>query len=170
MEKKQALSIINIIDSWSHSGSPHYESSRLADRNGSLHDFHQWANRKPLLAGYEVTKPEGDGYFLLFIDWHRNNNFYLVIYAHNKSTTYAELQKTVEVEGLQYIAWKYNPLKRDGKNDQRKMYFKQAFGSLFVNIQLPTTTSEVDAFFGQLFKLCSNRLKADRIVEVFDFE
>jgi hypothetical protein len=66
--------------------------------------------------------------------------------------------------------WTYKPFKRDGKNDQRKAYFKQMFGSTTVEIKLPSSSSEVEGFFNQLFQLCQNRIKADRIVEVFDFD
>ena len=69
-----------------------------------------------------------------------------------------------------HIVWAYKPFKRDGKNDQRKAYFKQMFGSTTVQIKLPSTSLEVEVFLGQLFKLCQNRIKADRIVDVFDFE
>ena len=75
-----------------------------------------------------------------------------------------------EIDGVPHIVWSYMPLKRDGKNDQRKAYFKQMFGSTTVQIKLPASSLEVEVFLGQLFKLCQNRIKADRIVEVFDFE
>jgi hypothetical protein len=68
------------------------------------------------------------------------------------------------------IVWMYKPFKRDGKNDQRKAYFKQMFGSTTVQIELPSSSSGIDTFFNQLFKLCQNRVKADRIVEVFKLD
>ena len=53
---------------------------------------------------------------------------------------------------------------------QRKAYFKQMFGSTTVQIKIPQTLLEVEGFLNQLFRLCQNRIKADKIVDVFDFE
>ncbi|MEY2191805.1 hypothetical protein AB7942_03585 [Neobacillus sp. BF23-41] len=168
MEKEQAIFLATCIES---SNSSIYEIKKLEITGGSLQKFHQWTNGKPTLAAYEVTRPDSDtGYYFLFIDWHRNDNYYLVIYAHDRSTTCAEIRQIQEIDGVPHIVWGYKPFKRDGKNDQRKAYFKQMFGSTTVQIKLPSTLLEVEVFLGQLFKLCQNRLKADRIVDVFDFE
>ena len=168
MEKEQAIFLANCIES---SNSSIYEIKKLEITGGSLQKFHQWTNGKPTLAAYEVTRPDRDtGYYFLFIDWHRNDNYYLVIYAHDRSTTCAEIRQIQEIDGVPHIVWGYKPFKRDGKNDQRKAYFKQMFGSTTVQIKLPSSLLEVEVFLGQLFKLCQNRLKADRIVDVFDFE
>ncbi|WP_066251099.1 hypothetical protein [Neobacillus drentensis] len=168
MEKEQAIFLANCIETSNPSS---YGIKKLEITCGSLPKFHQWTNGKPTLAAYEVTRPENDtGYYFVFIDWHRNDNYYLVIYAHDRSTTCAEIRKIQEINGDSYIVWSYIPLKRDGKNNQRKAYFKQMFGSTTVQIKLPATPFEVEVFLGQLFRLCQNRIKADRIVEVFDVE
>jgi hypothetical protein len=166
MEKKQAILISNLMESCHASAS--YEIRKLETPNDTLVNFHQWANRKPFVSAFEVSKPGENRYFFLFIDWHRNDNYYLVIYAHNKATTIAELNKVIEEDGVTNISWKYNPLKRDGKNDIRKSYFKQTFGTTTMNIPLPTLSSGVEPFLNQLFKLCHNRVRADRIVEILD--
>lgn len=168
MEKKQAVTLSNYLELWTGSNSMTYELHKLTTPNDTLLHFHQWTNGKPLISAFEVVKPGHDGYFFLLIDWHRNGNYYLVIYTHNKSTTIAELNRTIEQDGVFQFVWKYNPLKRDGKNDIRKSYFKQTFGSITVQIPLPSSPLGVETFIDQLFKLCQNRLKADRIVEVFD--
>ncbi|MEH7307705.1 hypothetical protein [Neobacillus drentensis] len=168
MEKEQALILANFID---NSTSAAFEIKTLEISGGSLVKFHQWANGKPTIAAFEVTRPDNEsGYYFVFIDWHRNDNYYLVIYAHDRSTTCAEIRQIQEIDGSPHIVWTYKPFKRDGKNDQRKAYFKQMFGSTNVQIKLPSSPLEVDVFLKQLFKLCQNRIKADRIVEVFDFE
>lgn len=168
MEKDQAIFLSNCIEE--SSGST-YEVNKLKTVGGTLPKFHQWTNGKQTLAGFKVIRPDhGVGYFLLFIDWHRNDNYYLVIYAQDKSTTIAEMRQVEEMEGVPHLVWKYNPLKRDGKNDQRKAYFKQTYGTTTVQIKLPSTSLEVEAFFNQLFLLCQKRIRADRIVEVFDFD
>ncbi|MEH6905750.1 hypothetical protein [Neobacillus drentensis] len=168
MEKDQAIFLANCIET---SNPSHFGIKKLEIINGSLPKFHQWTNGKPTLAAYEVTRPDNDtGYYFVFIDWHRNDNYYLVIYAHDRSTTCAEIRQIQEIDGVLHIIWAYKPFKRDGKNDQRKAYFKQMFGSTTVQIQLPSSSLDVEVFLTQMFKLCKNRIKADRIVEVFDLE
>jgi hypothetical protein len=170
LEKKQAEIVSNYLDQCNDTTTTTYEIHKLSTPDDMLLQFHQWANRKPIIAAYEVSRLGHDSYFFLFIDWHRNNNYYLVIYAHDKSTTIAELNRTIEEEGVTSLSWTYNPLKRDGKNDIRKSYFMQTFGNKTMTIPLPTSTEEIEPFLDQIFKLCHNRIRADRIVEVFDIE
>ena len=168
MEKEQAVYLSNCIES---ANPPTYELKKLATTGGTLPKFHQWTNGKKTLAGFEVKRIASDtSYFFIFIDWHRNDNYYLVIYAHDKSTTVAEIQQIKELDGIPHFVWMYKPFKRDGKNDQRKAFFKQMFGSTTIQIKLPSSNLEVEGFFTQVFKLCQNRVRADRIVDVFDFE
>jgi hypothetical protein len=168
LEKDQAIILSNFMKK---SKQATYEIKKLVTIGGALPKFHQWTNGKKTLAGYEVTRLDSEtSYFFLFIDWHRNDNYYLVIYAHDKSTTVAEIQQIKDIEGFPELVWMYKPFKRDGKNDQRKAYFKQTFGTTTVQIRLPLSSLEVEGFFNQIFKLCQNRIRADRIVDVFDFE
>lgn len=170
MEKKQAIEITDLFNSWSNSFSPTYEIDQLETKGERLSRFHQWANGKPVIAVYNVIKIGENNLYFLFIDWHRNDNYYLVIYSPNKSTTFAEIHQVVNNNGKLQLHWKYNPLKRDGMNQQRKAYFKQVFGSTSVYISLPASSGEVEPFINQLFSLCSNRVKADAIVDVFQLE
>ncbi|WP_160723866.1 hypothetical protein [Bacillus sp. USDA818B3_A] len=168
MDKDQSDFLIGKIE---QATSIAYEIHKLDIVDGMLPKFHQWTNGKRTLAAYEVFRPDSEtGYFFIFIDWHRNDNFYLVIYAHNKSTTCAEIRQIEELEDGPHFVWSYKPLKRDGKNDQRKAYFKQIFGSNTIHIKLPSAPAEVERFLTQLFKLCQNRIRADKITEVFDFQ
>jgi hypothetical protein len=168
LEKDEAVYLADLID---RSKPAAFEIKKIETINETLPQFHQWTNGKKTLAAFEVTRMETNtSYYFLFIDWHRNDKYYLVIYLHNKSTTAAELRVIEEIEGNPYIVWMYNPLKRDGKNDQRKAYFQQMFGSRTVYIKIPASPLEVERFFDELFRLCQNRIKADKIVEVFDFE
>lgn len=168
MEKDEAVYLADLIEK---SRPATFDIKKIETVHGTLPGFHQWTNGKQTLAGFEVTRVDSDtSYYFLFIDWHRNDKFYLVVYLHNKSTTAAELRVIEEIDGIPHIVWIYKPLKRDGKNDQRKAYFKQMFGSTTVQIKVPASTFEVEEFFNQLFRLCQNRIKADKIVDVFDFE
>jgi hypothetical protein len=168
LKKNEAVYLADLING---SRTANYYIKKIETVNGTLSKFHQWTNGKQTTAAFEVTRIDSETtYYFLFIDWHRNDNYYLVIYLHNKSTTAAELRLIEEIDGIPHIVWLYNPLKRDGKNDQRKAYFKQMFGSRQVQIKIPATSLEVEEFFDGLFRLCQNRIKADKIVDVFDFE
>jgi hypothetical protein len=167
LEKDRAVFLAKQIEK----SSPHmFGIKKLALVNGTLPKFHQWTNGKQLVAGFEITRLDSEtSHYFLLIDWHRNDNYYLVIYAHNKSTTIAEIRQVEDIDGSFQFVWSYNPLKRDGKNAQRKAYFKQIFGTTTVHIMLPTNVLEVEDFIEQLFKLCLNRITADQIVNVYDF-
>jgi hypothetical protein len=170
LEKEQAIFLAKLMENSYPVG---YEVKKLATIGGTLLKFHQWSNGKPTIGAYEVTRTDSaTSYYFLFIDWHRNDNYYLVIYTHNKSTTCAEIRHIQDLEdGVgPHLVWTYQPLKRDGKNSQRKAYFMQKFGTTTLQIKLPSTPIEVEEFYKQLFKLCQNRIRADRIVDVFDFE
>ncbi|MET3194989.1 hypothetical protein [Bacillus sp. OAE603] len=169
MDKQFALHIANQIDDWMKSNQSLYEIQKIETNFNTLMNFQQWANGKPVIAAYHLQKIEEENYYLLLIDWHRNDQFYLVIYVGNKSTTAAEIREVKNMNGKDHLVWKYNPLKRDGKNAERKAYFKQVFGSLFVEIPLPETKENVEDFFQQIYQLCRNRQKADRITDVFNF-
>ncbi|MGE6487464.1 hypothetical protein [Paenisporosarcina sp. NPDC076898] len=170
MEKKLAVLISNYLEQWNEVNSTKYELNKMATPNNTLIQFHQWANGKPIIAAFDVSKIGDERYYFLFIDWHRNDNYYLVIYAHDKSTTLAELNKIIKEDDVNFLSWKYNPLKRDGKNDIRKSYYKQTFGSTTMNIPLPSSTREMEVFLDQVLKLCHNRVRADRIVDIYDFQ
>lgn len=171
MEKKQAMQLAHLFDSYSKSISMKFEINKLETNGDRLPHFHQWTNGKPVVAGYNITKIGEKNHYFIFIDWHRNENYYLVIYSDNKSTTLAEIQHVLEEEnGDTHLNWKYNPLKRDGQNLQRKAYFKQIFGSTTVHIPLPKSPSEVEGLIDQIFQLCANRVKADQIVDVFSIK
>lgn len=168
MNKDEALNLADLIKK---SRPAAYEITKMETVNESLPQFHQWTNGKQTLAGFEVTRIDtGTSFYFLFIDWHRTNNYYLVIYLHNKSTTAAELRVIEEIDRTPHIVWMYKPLKRDGKNNLRKAYFKQMFGSTTVQIKIPASPLDVEEFFNQSFRLCQNRIKADKIVDIFDFD
>ncbi|NRD77979.1 hypothetical protein HPT25_11345 [Bacillus sp. BRMEA1] len=168
MDMKEAVFLAKLMEKASPTD---YEIKKMETIGGSLPKFHQWTNNKKTYAAYEVKRPASDtGYYFIFIDWHRNDIYYLVIYAHDRSTTVAELRQVQEIDGSPHLVWTYKPFKRDGKNDVRKAYFKQMFGTTTVEIKLPKSPAEVEEFYKHIFNLCQNRVKADRIVDKFDFD
>jgi hypothetical protein len=169
MEKHVAIDVTRQINLWMESNQSIYELTIIQAINNTLYKFQQWADGKPLIAAYYVTKIEEESYYLLFIDWHRNDNIYLVVYVDNKSTTAAEIHRTEYHNGKLELIWNYTPLKRDGKNAERKAYFQQVFGSCTVRIPLPTSPIDIDEFLNSIYTLSRNRMRADRIVDAFDF-
>jgi hypothetical protein len=118
---------------------------------------------KEAISGFEVTKRDTNiSYIFTFIN--SEENYYLVIYTKNKKAV-VELKKVEMIEGNPCIVWKYNPAKRDGKNQERKDYFEKHFGSLIRQIYIPKSPSEIEAFIGELFALSQSRLQADQIGE-----
>jgi hypothetical protein len=169
MEKSTATSIQNQLELWSQHSQSSYSIDKLELSGNTLKTFHQWANGKQTIAAFKVTNPNNETFYLLLIDWHRNENYYLVIYLHDKSSTAAEIHHTEEDSaGSLALLWTYNPLKRDGLNAERKAYFKQVFGSITMQIPLPQATTDTEDFLDQIFTLARNRLRVDKIAELFN--
>jgi hypothetical protein len=168
MEKKRAAALSEQIEQWRLGHVSAYEVDKLILAGETLKSFHQWADKKHVIAGYKVTERNEDAFYVLLIDWHRNENYYLVLYTANKTTTAAEIHRTVvNEEGQLALFWQYTPLKRDGLNAERKAYFKQVVGSASIEIALPDAPQDVEAFIAQLFALGRTRLRVDRSAEFF---
>ncbi|MDP4087216.1 MAG: hypothetical protein Q8934_21885 [Bacillota bacterium] len=117
---------------------------------------------KEAVSGFEVTQTDTNtAYLFVFIK--SDENYHLMIFSQNKSKVFAELKQVEVINGDSFFVWKYNPLKRDGKNQARKDYFKENFGSLTMQIAFPNSSSDTETFFNQFFTLCHNRLEADNI-------
>jgi hypothetical protein len=163
MLETQAREIAGHLEAFGRLDVDRYEVEKLETDEGVLRKFHQWANGKPLVGGYRVTQIGEETYYLLLIDWHRDDKYYLVIYNQTVTTTVAELQRTVEHSGGVDLLWTYAPFKRDGLNAERKAHFKRLVGSLHVEIPLPRQSSEVAEFLDRLFALSRDRQLADRL-------
>ncbi|SEO55519.1 hypothetical protein SAMN05518847_108239 [Paenibacillus sp. OV219] len=174
MERAEAEAIADWMRRYSEAEAVDtYDVTRISSGGAPLQGFHQWANGKPLVDAFHVSRPlVGGALYVLFIDWHRNDNYYLVLYAGDKSTTHAEIQKLVYDEGGQpsHLRWTYNPLKRDGGNAVRKAYFKQQWGELMMTIPVlgALGEEEIGCFFDAIFDVVDRRLRADRAPELLD--
>ena len=165
MEKHTAKELARYISQYSEQHHIPFEITPLHKDGSFLKGFHQWVEGKEVVDGFRVTKMGGDTYFVVLIDWHRNQKFYLVLYTHDKSTTVAEIREIIEHNGKVTFTWKYNPLKRDGRNAERKAFFKKYFGELRVQITFPRSSEEVEGFLQELFLLARNRILADQLVK-----
>jgi hypothetical protein len=168
MEKKRAAALSEQIEQWRQGNASAYEVDKLVLAGETLKNFHQWTDKKHVIAGYKVTELGEDAFYVLLIDWHRSENYYLVLYTANKTTTAAEIHRTVVNEAGQLaLFWQYTPLKRDGLNAERKAYFKQVVGSASIEIAFPEAPQDVEALMAKLFALGRTRLIAERSAEFF---
>jgi|GEM_PF-2806895 len=160
MLKELAIKISDFIIKASDNQIISYAVQRI-NYDEPIKGFHPW---EELVAAFLVKNEAGLAYHLLLVDWQtRDNNFYLVIYSENKIGPIAQIHKTQEELGAIDLYWIYNPNKRDGKNDDRKNYFKKYFLTTDVRIEIPNSEVDVEGFLDEVFALANNRLKADAL-------
>jgi len=127
--------------------------------------FHQWANNRKHIGVFKILLPGNEIYYLAFIKWRKDDDYYAVIFDSNRTGPLAELHEIKsEYNGLR-LSWKYSPRKRDKKNKLRKDYFKRYWGDIEVNIRIPNEATEVEKFLQDLVALVRNRIKADKLRE-----
>jgi len=160
MNKSTALGIANLLSSVNTLQTSDYvlKDSIVVE---SLKSFHSWADDKPCLGAFLFDNKNGEAYWLLLIDWRRKDNFYVVLYPESKTGPIAEIHKYSESERT--LNWQYSPSKRDGRNNERKLYFQEAFLTDNVQISIPSGPYEIDDFLEELFCLAKVRLKADQL-------
>jgi hypothetical protein len=159
LEKEKVIFISNCIE---QTTSSLYEIKKL---DTTVKNFLPGFQKgKEAFSGFEVTGLDSDTTYRFIFIQSQNENYHLVIYSQNKKAI-AELKEIELIDGEPYLVWKYNPLKRDGMNQERKAYFKKTFGSTTIQILLPRSSSDIETFFNQLFTLCQNRQEADHSVE-----
>lgn len=127
-----------------------------------LKNFHPWADGKNFIGGFLIHADSGTNMWLLLINW-RKDEYYIVLYPEDKSCPIAELHKSIKDGNHDCLQWTYSPTKRDGKNSERKKYFKKYFLSLDVTISIPSAIHEVSDFLNELLCLAENRVKADSL-------
>jgi len=162
MLKELAIKIKDSIVKASDNKILSYSVERIDDGE-PINGFHEWVDSKDLVAAFLVKNEMGMAYYLLLIDWQERNNFYLVIYPQDKSGPLAEIHKTEEISGVINLYWRYQPTKRDGKNQERKNYFNKYFLTTEVRIEIPNSEVDVESFLDEVFSLTNNRIKADEL-------
>ena len=145
----------------SEGGAYAIESRKL--KNGQLTDFHQWADNRPCKGAFLVRAGAESAIWIVIVDWKLSDNYYLAVFQESKAVPLAEIHHCIEDHNEYTLRWKYSPTKRDGKNSERRAYFEEAFNSKEVFISLPSSTSEMEDFFSELFDLVASRQKADAL-------
>lgn len=144
-----------------------YKISNLPIENGQIFNFQQWANGRKCEGAFLVSNQTEQSYWFVLIDWYDRGDYYLIIYPENHSSPLIEIHKTkTEAEtGIKNFLWKYSPSKRDGQNEQRKVYFSKFAHGTDVIISFPKEVFEMNSFFEEIFSLVDIRLKSDNLDE-----
>ena len=161
MDRERAKIIAGLLAS-NNTGSAKYWLTEQINQEELL-GFHHWADACPCEGAFLFKDQSGTGYWILFLEWRFDGNFYLVIFPESKSGPIAEIHRLTVNKNEAVLHWRYSPSKRDGKNDDRKAYFSEAFLSTEVRISVPETEQDVDDFIGELFSLAISRAKADNL-------
>lgn len=164
MDKRLAQKLGQLLAD--HERSPHsYVSERWSLKGEKLSGFHQWADDIPALGAYLLSPPLRDPFWLVLVDWKSNGDFYCVLFPKSRSGPLAEIHKQVDFPTGIFLSWKYRPSLHDGKNEKRRAYFEQAFGSLDVLLQIPSILDEIESFIEDAAYLIECRTKADSLAE-----
>lgn len=163
MNRSQAKKIASLLTSAARNdGSKYKFSKKIQTRR--LSGFHQWADGHQYEGAFLIEDESGHRLWILLIDWREQDNFYVVLFPESKIGPIAEIHKLISrAPNDLVLTWRYSPSKRDGRNEERKAYFVEAFLSKEVQISVPVRNEEVDDFIDELFSLADSRLKADEL-------
>lgn len=162
MDRKYTKEISILLASYTNAIGSKFTLEEHINRK-HLTGFHQWADARPCEGAYLFTDQVGNGLWVLLLDWRKQDNFYVVLFPKSKSGPVAEIHRLTGKSGEEVLHWRYSPSKRDGKNEERKAYFVDAFLSDNVQISVPKHPEDVDDFIEKLFSLASSRAKADEL-------
>ncbi|WP_423907789.1 hypothetical protein [Candidatus Spongiihabitans sp.] len=163
MNRQHAKRIADLLSSVANQTDSKY---KLSDKilSKELSGFHQWADGHPYEGAFLFKDEAEHGLWILLIDWHENENFYVVLFPESKTGPVAEIHELIDEESAEaFLKWRYSPRKRDGRNDERKIYFIEEFLSGEVQISVPAHIKDVDDFIDELFTLAISRSKADEL-------
>lgn len=127
MDRQYTQKIARLLSSVADSRDSGY---KLEDKiqTEQLAGFHQWADGRPYDGAFFFRDMEGHGLWILLIDWRNQNNFYVVLFLESKIGPIAEIHKLIDGMPTEAVlSWRYSPSKRDGNNEERKAYFREAF-------------------------------------------
>lgn len=139
-----------------------YEVNRV-QAGTPLQDFHQWANGKPLIAADHVRRGPDESLLTLLIDWRAQGQWYLIACSPTTRAPLAELWREEIDDSIHNLVWRYKPVKRDGRNEERLEYFRRHVGDLTMRLAVPETRDNSTRFVDDLFDVVDNRLRADEL-------
>lgn len=161
MQKKAAKNIVDLLDKSSDFANTKFVIEEILEGD-YLEDFHQWADFKSHLGSFLIRKEDDKtALWFVFNQWNPNHGYYLIVFPENRKGPLIEIQKKDDED----LKWRYKPSKRDGKNSERKEYFREYFGDVEVTVSVPKNTWEVVDFIEDIFQLTDVRVKSDELSE-----
>ena len=161
VDRKYAKEIARMLSSVEKANEPKYKLEKTL-KTKSLSGFRPSADGLQHEGAFLFKDKAGNGLWVLLIDWRAQDSFYVVLFPESKSGPIAEIHKIINKKPNEVtLYWRYSPTKRDGRNEERKAYFVEAFISCEVQISVPSDTSDIDEFIDELFLLANSRVKAD---------
>jgi hypothetical protein len=164
MKRTTASRIADHLQHRAATNSSGFNIRRIRQRK-PLVGFHDWADRKPLLAADHIERDDGVSLYCLLIDWQRSGEWYLVACSPRTHAPQAEIWRQTTTGDVLSLEWKYKPAKRDGRNAERTQYFRTHVGEITMALSVPDPTDDVSRFVEDLFALVDNREKADDLSE-----
>ncbi|MHB1707097.1 MAG: HNH endonuclease [Acidithiobacillus sp.] len=164
MNKEDAETLSELLASVKTASQPKYSLIEHIDAE-ELVGFHPFADARKCVGAYlfEDHEANDNRLWVLLLDWRKNGNFYIVLFPGAQFGPVVEIHRLTVNNGEKVLHWRYSPSKRDGRNEERKAYFVDAFLSENVQISVPNNPDEVDDFIEELFSLVSSRTKADEL-------
>lgn len=168
MEDQLANRVFDLIKNGIHSSRDFAINENLSlvtynFRKETRHRFHPWVDGKECIGGFLISNRQEELWFV-FVDWYENANFYLIIFNAERQKVLAEFHKTESIDSDVKIKWKYNPTKRDGRNEERKELFTGQYGSTNVRIDLPKDKAKLDDFLNDVFFVIDCRYNSDNLI------
>ena len=162
MKQELAKRIAIAIEAFKSGPSARFVQIRRIPR-GVIDGFHHWANGAPIEGGYLFHRRlDGQRLWLLLIEWNPSYGFYVVVFPEDQRGPIVEAHHIEEGPSRKLLKWRYAPVKRDGKNRQRREFFESLYGTTSVLIPVPTSKDEVEDFLFEVFQLAERRLLADQ--------
>lgn len=106
---------------------------------------------------YNFYNDEVD-YSIQLTDWRYQDEYYVMVFDNYlKSTASVELKN----EKGNMLVWRYQPCKRDGRNQERKKIFMTKFSDCVIDFYIPKTVDDLEDFCEKLIQVAEIRKKAD---------
>jgi len=160
MNSKQAQNISDLLLEYSKLKNPSFNISEIKDET-IINNFHPFANGNTQFGTFLIHDTERS-YWLSVINWNKPGSFHIVVFPENRSSPLLEIHN---VSNKNFI-WKYSPAKQDGKNTDRKDYFKSQYGSLEAKIKYPENIEQIENFLTDIFSITELRIKSDKSVTI----
>lgn len=161
MERSQATEIANLIEASMELDSS-LTISKMGLINGQVEGFHPFINGRDTVGAFEIKGPDNQQYYLFFVPWYLDERYSLVLHARGVKEA---LIGAVDIRD-KVIHWKYKPMKRDGRNEERRGKFMEEYLNINAEIRVPQVVPDVEGFLCELFKVAQARIKAESAVRL----